>query len=92
METFESTSLDTAWWLAVTGWLSPDGYHYRCGWSDHDVYARRKLGKSTAELEGAGWCRVTRFSGKPEALFARGHEPTEDQAEWLLAHDGMVHG
>lgn len=48
---------------AVTGWLARSGKFHGCQAKHHDHYARIVLGKTVAQMEKEGWCRVY---GPPE--------------------------
>ena len=76
----------------VLGWLAPDGVLHPCHYEDHDGLADQ-LGLGSIALERAGWCRLTEVDVGglrnvhmvADALFGRGKQPTEAQAEFLLS-------
>lgn len=45
--------------LATHGWLSPDGILYACGWKQHDKLTLALGFKHEAEIEEAGFCKLT---------------------------------
>ena len=53
----------------TTGWIAPDGTFYGCAPMDHIGLAKYYLGKDEAELEEAGWMKITEvpymFRGQP---------------------------
>ena len=79
----------------MTGWLSPEGKFYECGYMEHlsfcddIVHDRYKINSKNNEefLENHGWVKIsmtTYISHELHILWKMGNHLTEKQKEFLL--------